>query len=109
MTCAPAIPAKAPSTCAAISAGTSLHATPSCHASTNVTAGLKWAPEMGPSEKRAVEPVGSRYCGWVRKPPFEPSQCARKHRATLRRAVAHGNDIPEVLPENTSPAAARRH
>src|SRR5882672_3609640 len=48
ITWAAATPAKAPTTCPTRYGGTSDHARPPWTASASVTAGLKWAPEIGP-------------------------------------------------------------
>ena len=51
MTFAAATPARAPSTWAAMYAGVSRQGSPPRQASASVTAGLKWAPEMGPKAR----------------------------------------------------------
>ena len=48
ITCAAATPANAPRSCAKRYAGTSRHDSPPSIASASVTAGLKWAPLIGP-------------------------------------------------------------
>src|SRR2546423_12064885 len=60
MRCAAATPANAPPACAAMYAGTCRHSIPRRHASANVTAGLKCAPEIAPNVRiraTSVAPV----------------------------------------------------
>src|SRR5206468_4234835 len=49
ITCAIQTPTTPPVSCAATYAGTSRQPSPPCDASATDTAGLKWAPEMGPN------------------------------------------------------------
>src|SRR6266852_2948933 len=96
---AAATPAKAPRPWAARYGGTSDHARPPCVASPSVTAGLKWAPEIGPkvriSATRAAPPA--------RRSPMipDPTTAARSSAVPTASAVSRRPRLARSATEDT--------